>query len=213
MQLMPSDSFPSSSTAPGARAGAARRPALLEQILHSDELTYRAGQAVAVIHAHRQRGHWLRLLLLPGATPEVAALLGERLQRPGASVGLGSSLGHAQHLLGRCGAPLGTDPAPLHALVAAGGVLEVIPGSLEAQVAAFTQTLAGALDAQVRAAQPVAARGLFSFRRSRGPDPDVSVRAEQDVQEALRALRGALGDFQAVPLRGAALDWDDVPLP
>lgn len=213
MQLMPSDSFPSSSTAPGARAGAARRPALLEQILHSDELTYRAGQAVAVIHAHRQRGHWLRLLLLPGATPEVAALLGERLQRPGASVGLGSSLGHAQHLLGRCGAPLGTDPAPLHALVAAGGVLEVIPGSLEAQVAAFTQTLAGALDAQVRAAQPVAARRLFSFRRSRGPDPDVSVRAEQDVQEALRALRGALGDFQAVPLRGAALDWDDVPLP
>lgn len=213
MQLMPSDSFPSSSTAPGARAGAARRPALLEQILHSDELTYRAGQAVAVIHAHRQRGHWLRLLLLPGATPEVAALLGERLQRPGASVGLGSSLGHAQHLQGRCGAPLGTDPAPLHALVAAGGVLEVIPGSLEAQVAAFTQTLAGALDAQVRAAQPVAARGLFSFRRSRGPDPDVSVRAEQDVQEALRALRGALGDFQAVPLRGAALDWDDVPLP
>ncbi|OWL94743.1 hypothetical protein CBQ26_14585 [Deinococcus indicus] len=210
---MPSDSFPSSSTAPGARAGAARRPALLEQLLHSDELTYRAGQAVAVIHAHRQRGHWLRLLLLPGATPEVAALLGERLQRPGASVGLGSSLGHAQHLLGRCGAPLGTDPAPLHALVAAGGVLEVIPGSLEAQVAAFTQTLAGALDAQVRAAQPVAARGLFSFRRSRGPDPDVSVRAEQDVQEALRALRGALGDFQAVPLRGAALDWDDVPLP
>ncbi|PIG96466.1 hypothetical protein AMD26_016940 [Deinococcus sp. UR1] len=213
MQAMPSDSLPFSSTVPGSAAGAARRPALLEQILHSDDLTYRAGQAVSVIHAHRQRGHWLRLLLLPGPAPEVAALLGERLQRPGASVGLGSSLGHAQHLLGRCGAPLGTDPAPLHAVVAAGGVLEVIPGTLEAQVAALTQTLAGALDAQARATQPVAARGLFSFRRSRGPDPNVSVQAEQEVQAALRSLREALGALQAVPLRGTALDWDDVPLP
>lgn len=210
MQLMLSDSLPSPPAAPGSDAGAAR-PALLEQILHSDDLTYRAGQSVSVIHAHRQRGHWLRLLLLPGPAPEVAALLGERLQRPGASVGMGASLGHAQHLLGRCGAPLGSDPTPLHTVVEAGGVLEVIPGSLEAQVAALTQTLAGALDAQARAAQPPTARGLFSFRRPRGPD--VSAQAEQEVQAALRSLREALGALQAVPLRETALDWDDVPLP
>ncbi|WP_343758939.1 hypothetical protein [Deinococcus depolymerans] len=212
---MPSDLFSASLTAPDllpSTSRPARRPALLEQVLHSDDLSYRVAQAVSVIHAHRQQGHWLRLLLLPGPVPEVAALLGERLHRPGASVGLGSSLGHAQHLLGRCAAPLGTDPAPLHALVAAGGVLEVIPTGAEAQVLTQTQALAAALDAQLRAAQPVPARGLFSFRRSRAPADESGTQAELEVQGQLRALRAALGDLQAVVLRSTSLDWDDVPL-
>ncbi|GGR60514.1 hypothetical protein GCM10008959_23050 [Deinococcus seoulensis] len=193
--------------------GATRRPlpAALQQILASDELTYRTAQAISTVHAHRQGGHWLRALLLPGDPPELVALLGERVQRPGSSIGFGSALGHVQHVQGRRAAPLGTDPTPLHALVAGGNVRELLPNGADAAVSDLTLALAGALDAQTRAAQPTA-KPRFPFLRQRGPDPAEAIQAETEVQRCLAELREGLSRLVFIPLRDTSLDWDDVPL-
>ena len=190
-----------------------RRPLspALQQILASDDLSYRAAQAISTVHAHRQKGHWLRALLLPGETPELVALLGERVQRPGSGIGFGSALGHAQHVQGRWAAPMGTDPTPLHALVAGGSVRELLPNGAEAAISHLTLALANALDAQIRAAQPTA-KPRFSFLRQRGPDPAEALQAETEVQGCLAALREGLSGLVFIPLRDTSLDWDDVPL-
>ncbi|GAA5448506.1 hypothetical protein [Deinococcus depolymerans] len=182
-----------------------------EQLLATDDIMYRAAQAITVIHAHRTQARWLRVIALAdpqatGRAPAFVAAQGERLQRPAASIGLNTDLGHTQHLHTRCVSPLGSDPVTLRALIGGGHAHELESHGLVDRVTTATWGLAGALDEQQRERN----RPAKSFRLWRAPTPHAAREAQERVDAWTEQLRAALRDLNFVPLSDLGLSWDEV---
>ncbi|GGS37375.1 hypothetical protein [Deinococcus knuensis] len=177
----------------------------LEQLLVSDDVMYRAAQAITVIHARRSEGSWLRIIGLDGNPTELLAIRGERLLRPSSSIGLHTELGHTQHLHTRCASPLGADPTNLQMLTDSGRAHELQHGA-ETPVSTATWGLAGALDDLHRARQ----RPTRKLRLWRAPATPTANEEQEKVAAWTAQLRAAMQALEFTQLRSVSLGWDDV---
>lgn len=178
----------------------------LDQLLVSDDVMYRAAQAITVIHARRAEGSWLRLIGLEGTGTDLLAVRGERLLRPSSSIGLNTELGHVQHLHTRCASPLGADPTNLQLLTDSGRAHELQYQGAEDRVSTATWGLAGALDDLHRARN----RPVRAFRLWRAPTTPTTTEEQEKVAAWTAQLRAAMQELEFVQLRGVSLGWDDV---
>lgn len=183
-----------------------------EAMTATDDAVYRTAQVITVLQAHRARGPWLRLIAAPrrDALPDLLAVQGDRVRRPGNTVGLQSNLGHTQHLNTRCMGDLGADPATLSGLLQSQAVAELLSTAVDEQIVQATQTLVTLLDD--RSAQAKApAKSRFWFR-GRAASPEEAAPLPPRATEQLAILRGLLSEVPVVTLEDVALDWDDVSI-
>ncbi|GGL00051.1 hypothetical protein [Deinococcus radiotolerans] len=183
-----------------------------EALLATDDAVYRTAQVITVLQAHRARGPWLRLIAVPrrDSLPDLLAVQGDKVRRPGNTVGLNSNMGHAQHLDTRCMADLGADPATLSGLLKAQPVVELLSTPLDEQIVQATRALVTLLDERTAQAK-TASKPRFWFR-ARPSDPAEDLPLSPKVLEQLAALRALLETIPVVTLDDVALDWDDVSI-
>ncbi|MDR6217787.1 hypothetical protein [Deinococcus soli (ex Cha et al. 2016)] len=183
-----------------------------EALTATDDAVYRTAQVITVLYSHRARGPWLRLIAVPrrDALPELIAVQGDRVRRPGNTVGLASNMGHTQHLTTRCVADLGADPATLSGLLQTQKVAELLSTPLDEQIVQATQALVALLDERTaQAKQPGKPRFWF---RARQAEPEEVAPSSPKITEQIEHLRTLLGEVPVVTLEDVALDWDDVSI-
>lgn len=178
-----------------------------DALLASEDAVYRTAQVITVLHAHRARGPWLRLVAVAGRADhvELLAVQGDRIRRPGDTVGLQSNLAHLQHLETRCVADLGADPATLSGLLNSRQVSELLSTPLDEQIATQTRAIAAALDE--RPAQARTSRPRLWFRNAAPAAPE---RLDSRVAAQVAQLQDLIAAVPIVALEDVALDWDDV---
>lgn len=183
-----------------------------EVLTATDDAVYRTAQVITVLQAHRARGPWLRLIAVPrpGNLPELLAVQGDKVRRPGNSVGMNSNMGHTQHLATRCMADLGADPGTLSGLLQTQAVAELLSTPLDEQIVQATQALVALLDERSAQAKQ-ASKPRFWFR-AKAAEVDDSPPTSPKVTEQIEHLRALLGEVPIVTLADVALDWDDVSI-
>ncbi|GGR92626.1 hypothetical protein [Deinococcus sedimenti] len=183
-----------------------------EALSATDDAVYRTAQVITVLQAHRARGPWLRLIAVAGrdSMPELLAVQGDKVRRPGNTVGLASNMGHAQHLTTRCVSDLGADPSTLSGLLKTQSVSEILSTTLDSQVVQTTQALVAALDERA-AASKSASKPRFWFRTRTAENPDDQPPSPK-VMELVGELRTLIAQLPLVTMEDVALDWDDVSI-
>ncbi len=183
-----------------------------DALIATDDAVYRTAQVITILHAHRARGPWLRLIAAPrrDSLPDLLAVQGDRVRRPGNTVGLQSNLGHTQHLNTRSMGDLGADPATLSGLLQTQAVAELLSTPLDDQIVQATQTLVTLLDE--RSAQAKSAPKARFWFRSKAAEPEEAPPLSPKVTEQLNVLRALLTEVPVIMLEDVALDWDDVSI-
>ena len=144
--------------------------------------------------------------MLSHDAPPFAIVQGDRVRRPGNTVGLQSNLGHTQHLNTRCMGDLGADPATLSGLLQSQAVAELLSTAVDEQIVQATQTLVTLLDD--RAAQAKApAKSRFWFR-GRAASPEEAAPLPPRVSGQLAVLRGLLSEVPVVTLEDVVDFYD-----
>ncbi|MBZ9749827.1 hypothetical protein K7W42_03010 [Deinococcus sp. HMF7604] len=196
--------------ASSAHYGASGLADICPVLLHNDEQLYRLGQSLAVLFAHQGSSQRVRILILKDDPTNPLALQGDRLMRPGATLGLKAELRHQQHLQARCSAALGADPTPVDLLTRDNQVFELVNGEEQSRVSSAALALAAAIDSASRApaAKPVSGLGRL-FRK---PQDDAPLSSDKGAaQRTLEELREAVKGLRVTPFATLTLEWDDVP--